>query len=69
MSGNQGLLDELREEVAGGGLRQVAALRQPLRADDRQGDVVADPCRRFGDQQVVSRGREELERGQVFEVG
>ena len=48
---------------------EVTALGQLLRSDDRQGDVVADACGRFGDQQVVGRGREEVERGRVLEVG
>ena len=66
---DQGLLDELRQEVAGGRLRQVAALGQLLRADDRQRDVVADAGGRLRGQQVAGRRREEVERRRVLEVG
>ena len=40
-----------------------------LRSDDRQRDVMADPRGRLGDEQVVGRGREEVERRRVLEVG
>ena len=60
---DQLLLGELRQEVAGGRRFGIAALSQRLRADDRQGDMVPDACRRLGGEQVLGRGLEELEGG------
>ena len=48
---------------------EVAAVGQPVGADDRQGDVVPDAGRGLGVQQVARGGLEELEHRGVLERG
>ena len=59
---DQGLLRELRPEVAGDRRRQVPALGQLLGADDRQGDVVTHAGLLLGVAKIGGRLSEELDR-------
>lgn len=61
-------LRSARDQLFLGGLgSEVAALGQPVRPDDRQGDVVAYTSGRLRVEEVAGRGLEELEHGGVLE--
>ena len=48
---------------------EVAAIRQAIRADDRECNVMAHASGGFGGKQIAARRLEELHDGRIFERG